>query len=166
MSMVNEMKDKYNALDASERKMLVIGSVFVTLFIVYSLLYKPMVDSIAQYEKSNSENQELLIWMKQSAASLSGNTSGKNTIDKRKGRALNVVINTTATSARLNISRSQPRDNKQYQIWLDQVVFNDLLSWLDVLQKDYGIFVSNINLSTTDEKGKVRVNLTFQDSGS
>ena len=166
MSMFNEMKGKFNTLEASEKKMLLIGSVFVLFFIIYSLLYKPMVDSISRLEKSNTANQELLVWMKQSVASLGGKNSGKKSVDKRRGRALNVVINTTATSARLSISRSQPRDNKQYQIWLDQVVFNDLLKWLDVLQKDYGIFVSNINLSTTDEKGKVRVNLTFQDSGS
>lgn len=166
MSIINELKDKYNTLEASERKMLTLGSVFVVFFFVYALLYKPMVNAIDRLEKSNATQQELLVWMKQSVASLSGKTSGRNAIDKRRGRALNVVINTTASSARLNISRSQPRDNKQYQIWLDQVVFNDLLRWLDVLQKDYGIFVSNINLSTTDEKGKVRVNLTFQDSGS
>ena len=166
MSIINELKDKYNTLEASERKMLTFGSVFVVFFFVYALLYKPMVNAIDRLEKSNATQQELLVWMKQSVASLSGKTSGRNAIDKRRGRALNVVINTTASSARLNISRSQPRDNKQYQIWLDQVVFNDLLRWLDVLQKDYGIFVSNINLSTTDEKGKVRVNLTFQDSGS
>ena len=164
--MINDLIEKYKTLEANERKMLIIGSVFMAFFMVYSLVYKPMTDSIARFETSNATNQELLVWMKQSAASLSGKSSARKTGDKRRGRALNVVINTTATTANLSISRSQPRDNKQYQIWLDKIVFNDLLKWLDVLQKDYDIFVSNINLSTTDEKGKVRVNLTFQDSGS
>jgi len=166
MSSIEQLKDQFNGLEARERKMLMLGVVAVVIFLIYALIYKPMNNSISQLQKSNATNQTLLVWMTKSAAALK-RTSGKvNKVDKRRGRNMNVVINTTASSANISISRSQPRDNKQYQIWIDEVLFNDLLLWLNILQNDYGVIVSNINLGTTGNIGQVKVNLTFQDSGS
>ncbi|MFT5521573.1 MAG: general secretion pathway protein M [Enterobacterales bacterium] len=165
MSSFTDLMNKYHALESREKQILNSGIVVVSIFIIYVLIFKPMNDSITRLEKSNASNQQLLEWMTQSVASIKGSTSSKN-VNKRNGRSLNVIINTTASSARISISRSQPRDNNQYQIWLDKAMFKDLLLWLNVLQKDYGIFVSTINLGVTEVQGQVRVNLTFQDSGS
>ena len=166
MSIIKELTDKFKTLENREQKILVSGLIFVVLFIVYSLIYKPMTSSIDSLQKSNVENQQLRLWMAESAAAIKNSSGTKSSTNKRRGRSLNEVINSTASTVKISISRSQPRDNNQYQIWLDQIVFNELLVWLNVLQKDYGVFVSNINLGTTDKKGLVRVNLTFQDSGS
>jgi general secretion pathway protein M len=165
MSAFTDFMDKYRGLDSREKKILNSGIIIVSIFIIYTLIYKPMNETIIRLEKSNASNQQLLEWMTQSVASIKGSTSSNNA-SKRNGRSLNVIINTTASSSSISISRSQPRDNNQYQIWLDKAMFNDLLLWLSVLQKDYGIFVSTINLGVTEVKGQVRVNLTFQDSGS
>jgi general secretion pathway protein M len=165
MSFVTDLLNKYHALDNREKKILISGILVVSIFIIYTLMFKPLNDSINHLEKSNASNQQLLEWMTQSVASIKGSSSSKS-VSKRNGRSLNVIINTTASSSSISISRSQPRDNNQYQIWLDKAMFKDLLLWLNVLQKDYGIFVSTINLGVTEIKGQVRVNLTFQDSGS
>jgi general secretion pathway protein M len=165
MSSFTELMNKYHALDSREKKMLNSGVLVVSIFIIYTLIFKPMNDSIVRLEKSNASNQQLLEWMTQSVASIKGSSSSSSA-SKRNGRSLNVIINTTASSSSISISRSQPRDNNQYQIWLDKAMFNDVLNWLNILHKDYGIFVSSINLGVTEVKGQVRVNLTFQDSGS
>ncbi len=166
MSNLNDLKDKYNSLDSQEKKLLTFAGIFVIVFLTYFTIYQPMATSITNLQKSNTESQKLLIWMSQSAATIKKSTGGSNKAKSRGGRSLNQLINSTASKAKISISRSQPRDNNQYQIWLDQVVFNELLLWLVKLQTDYGIFVSNINLGTSDKSGLVRVNLTFQDPGS
>lgn len=166
MSRLEELKDKFNSLEGRDRKILLTVSLAILLLIIYIFIYKPVSSSIDNMQKKNSENQQLLVWMAQSAASIKNMSGGVNKASKRAGRSLNEVINSTASSTKITISRSQPRDNNQYQIWLDQIGFNELLVWLAVLQNDYGVFVSNINIGTTDKKGYVRVNLTFQDSGS
>ncbi len=166
MISLSDLKDKYNALESQEKKLLTFAGIFVIVFLVYFAIYQPMASSISSLQKANTESQKLLIWMSQSAATIKKSTGGSNKAKSRGGRSLNQLINSTASKAKISISRSQPRDNNQYQIWLDQVVFNELLLWLDKLQMDYGIFVSNINLGTSDKSGFVRVNLTFQDPGS
>jgi len=165
MSNFSDLMVSYHTLENREKKILGAGILVVSIFIIYMFIFKPMSDSIIRLEKSNTTNQQLLEWITHSVASLKGSSS-TSSVSKRNGRSLNVIINTTASSAQISISRSQPRDNNQYQIWLDKAMFNDLLLWLNVLQKDYGIFVSSINLGVTEVKGQVRVNLTFQDSGS
>jgi len=166
MSSLSDLKDKYNSLESQEKKLLTFAGIFVIVFLTYFVIYQPMASSISSLQKSNTESQKLLIWMTQSAATIKQSAGGSNKAKSRGGRSLNQLINSTASKAKISISRSQPRDNNQYQIWLDQVVFNELLLWLVKLQTDYGIFVSNINLGTSDKSGLVRVNLTFQDPGS
>ncbi len=166
MNSIAELKEKFLLLDNSEKKLLLIGCLFVLLLLLYLAVYKPMYNSISSLQQSNIKNQELLVWMTQSAASIKKSSAGANKAQSRSGQSLNQIINNTASKAKISISRSQPRDNDQHQIWLDQVVFNELLLWLDVLQKDYGILVHNINLGSSDKSGTVRVNLTLQDSGS
>ncbi len=163
---INALKTKYLALENSEQKIVLLGAIVVVIFVLYSLIYKPLNSSIEQLQASNQSSQELLVWMAESVASLKGGTKSSPGVDKRRGRSLNVIINTTASVSKISISRSQPRDNDQYQIWLDKAVFNDVMAWLNVLQQDYGIHVSSINLGSTQSKGLVGVNLTFQDQGS
>jgi len=165
MSTVKELKAKFFALDNSEQKTLMLGAVVVSLFILYSLIYKPLDNSVVQLTESNAKNQELLVWMKQSVIQLKGKGAGSTTGSKRGSRSLNEVINTSAANAKISISRSQPRDNNQYQIWLDKVAFNNLVDWLQVLTRDFGIAVNSINLVKTDTDGLVRVSITFQDFG-
>ena len=115
--------------------------------------------------EANVSDMELLIWMKQSAAQIK--SSGGNAQEtRRRGRNLNQILNSTSGVSQIAISRSQPRDNQQHQIWLDEVEFNQLLRWLSELQNDYGVFVSNLNLSSSPKTGYVRANITFQDSSA
>jgi len=162
----SELIEKFDALEGREKKVLLAGILFVLLFISFNFIYNPMTSSIDKLQSSNVEKKKLLVWMTESAASIKSSPSSGSKASKRRGRSLNEIINSTASSVKISISRSQPRDNSRYQIWIDQVMFNDLLRWLSLLQNDYGVFVSNINLGSTDKKGFVRVNLTFQDSGS
>ena len=161
-----EMIEKFNTLESREKKILLSGIVFVLLFVSYAFIYNPLSTSIEGLQQDNIDKQQLLVWMTESAASIKSSSTAGNKGSKRGARSLNEIINSSASSAKITISRSQPRDNSRYQIWLDQVVMNDLLLWLNVLQNDYGVFVNNINLGSTDKKGFVRVNLTFQDTGS
>jgi len=166
MNGLRQLTENFNALESRERKMLTLGMLVVVIFIIYGLIYKPMNGAINRLQSSNQSNQELLLWMSKSVASIKGTSASGSKVDKRRGRSMNVIINTTASSAKITISRSQPRDNNQYQIWIDQVAFNEMLVWLNQLQQDYKINVSNINIGTTESRGQVRVNLTFLDSGS
>jgi len=165
MSTLNELKSKFFALDNSEQKTVIVGILFVVLFLLYIVVYKPMNSTLTQLQQSNVKNQELLIWMKESVAQLKGSGKGKNSANKRGNRSLSEVINTSAASAKVSISRSQPRENNQYQIWLDKVVFDDMVDWIERLTRDYGVAVNSVNLGATDSNGMVRASITFHDFG-
>ena len=43
------------------------------------------------------------------------------------------------------------------QVWIDEISFNQLLTWLEQLASREGLRVKNIDLSLADEQGVVRV---------
>ena len=43
------------------------------------------------------------------------------------------------------------------QVWIDEISFNQLLSWLEKLASRDGLQVKNIDLSKADQQGVVRV---------
>ena len=43
------------------------------------------------------------------------------------------------------------------QVWIDEISFNQLLTWLEQLASREGLRVKNIDLSLADQQGVVRV---------
>ena len=166
MSSLDVFKNKYKGLESREQKSLIAGIVFVLFFILNTVIYKPMTSSIEQLKKSNADNSKLLVWMAQSANQIKNSAGSIKSNSNGAGRSLNEIINSTASKKAITISRSRPRNNNQYQIWMDKVSFNDLLGWLNTLQNDYAVYVTSINLASSEQGGIVRVNLTFQGSDS
>lgn len=54
------------------------------------------------------------------------------------------------------ITRVQPQSNN-VQVWIDNVSFNQLLTWLEQLANNEGIQVKVIDLSQGEQPGQVRV---------
>ena len=50
----------------------------------------------------------------------------------------------------------QPQGD-ELQVWIDEISFNQLLTWLEQLASREGLRVKNIDLSLADEQGVVRV---------
>ncbi|HGU6387649.1 TPA: type II secretion system protein GspM [Escherichia coli] len=43
------------------------------------------------------------------------------------------------------------------QVWIDPVVFNDLLNWLNALDEKYALRVTQIDVSAAEKPGMVNV---------
>ena len=43
------------------------------------------------------------------------------------------------------------------QVWIDPVVFNDLLNWLNALDEKYALRVTQIDVSADEKAGMVNV---------
>lgn len=163
MNLIEPAKAKYQSLDKRERQVLTIGAIALVILLVFNLVYRPLASAQQELSLANQQNRELLIWMKQAVMQIQQSASDTS-LEQRAGRNLNQILNSSASRYAISISRSQPRDNNQHQIWLDEVEFNQALTWINQLQSNYGIYVSSINLTAADKKGFVRANITFQDA--
>jgi general secretion pathway protein M len=163
MSVIEQAKAKYQSLDKRERQVLTFGVIALSILLIFNLVYRPLATAQQDLTAANEQDKALLIWMKQAVMQIQ-QAGTDNSLEQRAGRNLNQILNSSASRYGISISRSQPRDNNQHQIWLDEVEFDKALTWINQLQNSYGIYVSSINLTTSEKKGFVRANITFQDA--
>ena len=56
---------------------------------------------------------------------------------------------------KIAISRMQPQ-GEELQVWIDQAPFNDVLSWLQSLEK-IGVSILDIDITASDLPGQVKI---------
>ena len=163
MEQLQALRARFDELEQRQQYIVMAAIVVITLFLFMTIIYRPLSSSLAAERAAYYSQTELRDWMQAQVNVLKSQSSQSPSTSNRGNRTASVLINQTAAQNAIQISRSQPRSNNQYQIWLDKVAFNQLLVWLTDLQSEYGIHVHSINISKAEENGEVRVNLTFQD---
>ena len=163
MEQFQALKARFDELDQREQYLLMLAALVIAVLIFVSAVYRPISGSLESARSAYHSQTELRNWMQRQVSQIKQSTNTSASASKRGNRSASVVINQAASQNSIQISRSQPRNNNQYQIWLEDVPFNQLMVWLNSLQSDYGIHVHAINISRAEDNGKVRVNLTFQD---
>ncbi len=66
------------------------------------------------------------------------------------------VISDSASAHSVVIKRIAER-GENIQVWIDPVVFNDLLNWLNALDEKYALRVTQIDASAAEKTGMVNV---------
>ncbi|MBL4766098.1 MAG: type II secretion system protein M [Colwellia sp.] len=148
------MKTWWQGLNLREQRLVLAMSATFSIFLLYSLVWQPLNDNLANSKKSLASRQALLTWVADNTARYQ---SAKSVSGKQKNSAsLSSIINRTANQQQLTITRMQPQ-GEQLQVWLDSVPFTQLLFWLEHLANNEGLRVQAIDLTKADNQGEVRV---------
>ncbi|NQY88461.1 MAG: type II secretion system protein M [Colwellia sp.] len=148
------MKTWWQGLNLREQQLVLAMSATFSIFLLYSLVWQPLNDNLANSKKSLASRQALLTWVADNTARYQ---SVKSVSGKQKSSAsLSSIINRTANQQQLTITRMQPQ-GEQLQVWLDSVPFTQLLFWLEHLANNEGLRVQAIDLTKADNQGEVRV---------
>lgn len=161
------MKNWYLNLQKQERLAVQLGAALLALLLFYLLLWSPIVGDAERLRKTVAVQQAELVWLKaqaQEAARLRG--SGQvDVIAARQGQSLPQLTSTTAGRYQLAIDRYQQGNSvDELSVWLDNANFNQLLSWLQELQLQYGLAADNVNISAADSLGLVKARIRFKDA--
>ncbi len=147
------MKTWWQQLNIREQRLVVVMSALISIFILYSLIWQPMNESIETSKLKIERQQELLTWVQESAQRYQ---QAKRNGGRSSGESLSSIVNRTSRLEKINITRMQPQGD-DLQVWIDEISFNQLLSWLEKLASRDGLQVKNIDLSKADQQGVVRV---------
>jgi len=158
MSAIANFKQKtialYQSKTESEQKLILILGVCFSLFILISV-YSSVANGLSETSKKLIQQQELNIWAEQQIALIK--RSGKTSSASGSTSSMAQVINTTARRNGITLARLQPQTADLVKVGLEDMNFNQLTKWLADLRNQHGIYVSNLDLSKTDETGIVRV---------
>lgn len=161
------MKDWFDNLDVREKRILIIGAVVLLVAMMYFLAWEPFIKKSAALEKSNQENTALLAWMEQSAEEakeLRAKLKASGPAGSTKGQSLLGIIDKTAKSGNLgkSVKRVQPDGESKARVWLENANFNDVIKWLESLQRRQGIHIVTSVIEKQEEAGLVNARLVLE----
>lgn len=151
---MNRIKQKFNQLTEREQRLVLISMIVVVVGIFYWLIWAPLNHSISTNSKAVAQQQTLLAWVQKSANRAVQLRAAQGITANFTG-SLPQAVNQTAAQESIAISRMQPQ-GEELQVWVDQAPFNDVLSWLQGLEK-LGIKILDLDISEADVPGHIKI---------
>lgn len=151
---MEQLKQRFAQLSEREQKMVTIAVAFVTIGLLYALVYAPISNSIETNRLAVKNQSELLTWVKQNAnkvIQLRSSNSGSNSFNG----SLPQAVNQTAARFDITITRMQPQGD-EIQVWVDNARFNDVIAWLNAIEQT-GISIVEADIAESDIPGNIKV---------
>lgn len=151
---MDKLKSIFLQLSEREQRLVTVSGVLLLAAIFYWGIWSPLNTSIERGQTAVKNQTELLDWVQKNANRAVQLRSGGNNKTSFVG-SLPQVVNQSASRMKIAISRMQPQD-EELQVWIDQAPFNDLLSWLQSLEKT-GVSILDIDISESNLPGQVKI---------
>lgn len=164
------MREWFESLDTRQRMILVVGSLLLVPFLLWLLLWRPLVGSVDQLENEVQAQRDTLLWMQKAAIeirALRGSGAGGKAAGLG-GRSLLAVVDQSARSAGLGngMKRIEPESADAVRVRLEGVSFDAVLRWLDEMARQFGVTASMASIEREAAPGQVNMRLTLQAAGS
>lgn len=143
----------FYALSEREQKMVSMAGVALLIAIFYFALWSPLNNALAQQQQLLKSQESFASWVDDQAvraAKLRQSTTGSSF-----NGSLTQLVNQTTRSSQIQVARMQPIGDN-LQITIDEVLFADLITWLDVLERR-GVIVIQSDITETNSAGYVQV---------
>ncbi|MBU0673680.1 MAG: type II secretion system protein M [Proteobacteria bacterium] len=158
------MKISWNDLNQREKYTLGLGLTALAIVLGYFLLIDPFLTEYSRLRQRVPGRTAELAWMRGAAlevAHLRGaGPKGATTDSPLK------IIDRAARRFRVSsaLKRVEPAEDGQVKIWMEQVVFIDLMRWLRSMSGEYGLNVFEISVDRQEAAGIVNARLTMKTS--
>ncbi|MBE0377048.1 MULTISPECIES: type II secretion system protein GspM [Pseudoalteromonas] len=150
--MKQQLLKQWRSLKEQEQQLVMVAGVIFVIFVLVMGIFRPLNNAIAEAEKNQIKQQELLTWVDSSIVKLKAGNARAITSNQN----LSQIVNATRGRFDITISKMQPSDNS-LRLTIDSVQFNKLVQWLDELVNTKGVLIENLDLSRDDKPGYVRV---------
>ncbi|MGL5991288.1 MAG: type II secretion system protein M [Plesiomonas sp.] len=148
----------WKQLSLREKRLLQAGGLCLLLGVFFWGIWQPLNHNIAQQALRLRQNQQLLTQIQTSADSIRSwqQQQGKTTTAGSSSQSLSQQVSLSASQNGLKVIRMQPQE-RSLQLWIEDLPFNQLLSWLLKLRLEQGIEVVYLDVLPTEQSGMVKV---------
>lgn len=135
-----------------EKGMLLAAAVFLFSAGYYVFILQPLSERIEQQETMLQQLVAMNTRLKSTAPDIIAARKSATTTPAQVSR----IISDSASAHSVVIKRIAER-GENIQVWIEPVVFNDLLNWLNMLNEKYALRVTQIDVSAGEKTGMVNV---------
>lgn len=156
-SIFKSANEWYSQLAARDQLIVKALSVVMLLAIVFAWIWQPVVTGKEKAEKKFNTEMSFHKKMKENAFLFASGSSTQAV----GGSSILTIVNTTAKVKNIQLKRFEPDGKTGLRIWLDQVNFNAVIDWLELLETSRGIKVEQISIDKVNS-GIVNVRAVLQ----
>lgn len=155
-----QASEYYARLSARDQLLVKLVSVFLLIvFGVFGLML-PSANYNSSARAHYQESVDTLSWMQANQHHFAGSHSQRPRRDP--SQSLLGIANNSSKKFNISFKRFEPVGDDGLSLWLDAAVFNNMIVWLELLDKRYGIVVKEIAVDRQDDSGLVNVRLVLQ----
>ena len=159
---LNPLREQWNKLAPSERRLAMIGGVVVGATLLYVLLWLPIQKELTRLRVSVPEERAQLQRMRAQAASIKP-LRARSGAKPAPGTLLSVIEQSaSARGMRGFVTRMEADGGNGVQLTLDAVPFNSLLSWLADLQDSHSLLIESTSMDAHSAPGTVNAKLKLR----
>ncbi len=157
---MNKLAAWYAGLQQREQRVVAVGAVVLGLIIVVGAILMPLQSVVSRTLQDNETRREDLTWMRANAAEI---REGGADLPGETGEAPVVLVNRVGREVGLasSLRGTQPNTSGGVRVQLEAAPFDTLVTWLDTLDRRYGLAIESITVDRTPSPGLVNASISF-----
>ncbi|HRQ66587.1 MAG TPA: type II secretion system protein M [Xanthomonadaceae bacterium] len=156
------MKDWFGRLAPREQRMILLALPLLVLMIGWAFIWHPLAEGRSEWRQRSGELARDVAWMRQTVPGLVGATLQPR--ESLGPRSLLAVADSSLREAGLGptLRRIEPASERRVRVWFEQAAFDPVVTWLEGLDRRYGVQVVELAATRRDGAGVVDVRLTLE----
>jgi len=157
---MNKLKNWYASLQQREQRVVAIGAIALGLIILIGGILMPLQSAVSNAVKGTDTRREDLAWMRANAAEV---RSFGAQLPADTGEAPVVLVDRVGREAGLAsaLRGTQPNATGGVRVQLEAAPFDTMVTWLDTLDRRYGLAIESITVDRTPVPGMVNASISF-----
>ena len=165
-ALIYKVNEWLGQLNPRERRLVIGAGVFVLIFSPYQLVWAPFSEALVDLDNKVAIQYTKLSSMQRAADEVRQLRKAGGRGIANKNQPLLSLVETTARRNNLGtaLKKLQPEGQQGVRVQFEDVVFDDVMLWLDNLLTKQGIVISEIFIQRQAGVGKVDVRLVMERS--
>lgn len=158
----SQLKTKINSLKPRERWLALTSILLLSAGAIYVLAFYPLYKAISNRTDRITQKQQDIVWLRIMAGQLSGLGNAQFTNISKTESLVKLVADSVAGSKLASALTGQiPNGQQGVKAQFENANFNDLIIWLDQLQKTKGIQILDASITETPQAGQVNASISL-----
>lgn len=152
----------WRRLQPRERRLLGAGGALAALLLLYALVWLPLTRQVERLRADVTAQRDELAWLREAAVRLGRHDLRIAAPTPADGASLPTLVDRSARTVGLARALRQlepQRNGEAVSVRLEQVGFDEMLRWLEVLAREHGIEVETASIDPREAAGRVDAQL-------
>lgn len=161
MNALQELRQRFDALEVRERRFLVAGALVVLVSIVFLAVVQPLRSYHANLENRIAAERELVAWMRSATEILQ--KRGPQQQPAAQNGSLLTITDSSARDIGLaqSLRRIQQEGDSAVRVRLESASFDTIVLWLENLQQRHGVVATEMSVERLDAPGLINASVTL-----